>query len=380
MELPRDLVDRPLELVPARHEPEARDEAALAEALAETAALLAAAERPVILAGEELARFGIYHDLPALIERTGIPAAVTTLSKGVIDEMHPLFLGVYEGALGNESTRRHVEDSDCLLILGANLSDATLGINTARLDPARTISVSSDRLAVRRHDYHDVRFVDFVAGLVDAVAPRSRPAIVGPTRPSAWTADPSARVTIARLFQCLNGFLTRETAVVADVGDALFAGIDLVVEKADFVAPAYYLSLGFAIPGSIGVQLARPDVRPLVLVGDGAFQMTGMELSTVVRYGLDPIVILLDNGGYGTERPMLDGPFNDILPWRYAELPRVLGAGRGYEVRTEGDLEAALAAAAADRSGFSLLHVFLARGDLSPALQRMTALMAERIR
>jgi indolepyruvate decarboxylase len=105
-----------------------------------------------------------------------------------------------------------------------------------------------------------------------------------------------------------------------------------------------------------------------------------MELTTVARYGLDPIIIVLDNGGYGTERPMLDGPFNDILPWRYAELPAVLGAGRGYEVRTEGDLDAALTAAAEDRSGFSLLHIHLARGDLSPALQRMTALMAERVR
>jgi indolepyruvate decarboxylase len=77
---------------------------------------------------------------------------------------------------------------------------------------------------------------------------------------------------------------------------------------------------------------------------------------------------------------MLDGPFNDLHPWQYARLPEILGAGRGYEVRTEGDLEAALAAAATDRSGFSLLHVRLQRGDLSPALQRMTALMAERIR
>jgi indolepyruvate decarboxylase len=380
LELPRDQVDRQIDPIEEADEPEASDDAALAEALAETASLVAGARQPVILAGEELARFGIYHDLPGLIERTGIPAAVTTLSKAVIDEMHPLFLGVYEGALGNESTRRYVEESDCLLILGANLSDATLGINTARLDPARTISVSSERLAVRRHDYHDVRFVDFVAALPDAIGPRTPPAIVNPDRPAAWVAEPDAPITIARLFQCLNGVLARDTAVVADVGDALFAGIDLVVEKADFVAPAYYLSLGFAIPGAIGVQLARPDVRPLVLVGDGAFQMTGMELSTVVRYGLDPIVILLDNGGYGTERPMLDGPFNDILPWRYAEIPAVLGAGRGYEIRTEGDLETALSAASADRSGFSLLHVRLQRGDLSPALQRMTSLMSERIR
>ena len=380
LELPRDMVDATIELVERRAEPETSDSAALAEALAETAALVAAARQPVILAGEELARFGIYHDLPALMERTGIPAAVTTLSKAVIDETHPLFLGVYEGALGNESTRRFVEESDCLLVLGANLSDATLGINTARLDPATSISVSASRLTVRRHHYQDVRFVDFVNGLAGAISPRPRPHIENPPRPAAWLADRQVPITIARLFQCLNGSLERNITVVADVGDALFAGIDLVVEKADFVAPAYYLSLGFAIPGAIGVQLARPEVRPLVLVGDGAFQMTGMELTTAVRYGLDPVVILLDNEGYGTERPMLDGPFNDVVPWHYAKLPEVLGAGRGYEVRTEGELDDALPAALADRSGYSLLHVHIARGDLSPALQRMTSLMAERIR
>jgi indolepyruvate decarboxylase len=105
-----------------------------------------------------------------------------------------------------------------------------------------------------------------------------------------------------------------------------------------------------------------------------------MELTTVVRYGLDPIVVVLDNEGYGTERPILDGPFNDVVGWRYAKVPDVLGAGRGYEVRTEGELDDALAAAQADRSGFSLLHVKLERGDLSPTLQRLTALLAERVR
>ena len=261
LELPRDLVDAPIEVVAASVEPDASDEAALEEALAETAALVAAARQPVILAGEELARFGCHRDLPGLLERTGIPAAVTSLSKSVLDETHPLFLGVYEGAIGNESTRAYVEGSDCLLILGANLSDATLGINTARLDPARTISATAERLSVRRHDYHGIRFVDFVNGIGRALPSRARPALVErPPRP-AWVADADAPITIARLFQRLNDSIDPDTVVVADVGDALFAGLDLVVEQADFVSPAYYLSLGFAVPGAVGVQLARPGVR-----------------------------------------------------------------------------------------------------------------------
>jgi indolepyruvate decarboxylase len=161
------------------------------------------------------------------------------------------------------------------------------------------------------------------------------------------------------------------------MGDCLFTAME--IEHTALVAPGYYATMGYGVPAGLGLQAATGQ-RPLILVGDGAFQMTGMELTTAVRYGLDPVVILLDNEGYGTERPMLDGPFNDVVPWHYAKLPEVLGAGRGYEIRTEGDLDDALAAALADRSGYSLLHVHIARGDLSPALQRMTSLMAERIR
>ena len=117
---------------------------------------------------------------------------------------------------------------------------------------------------------------------------------------------------------------------MADVGDALFGAADLFIrERTEFISPAYYTSMGFAVPASIGAQLANPKLRPLVLVGDGAFQMTGMELATVARYGLNPVVVLLNNRGYGTERHMQDGPYNDVWPWQYHRLPEILGAGRG---------------------------------------------------
>src|SRR5207237_4782662 len=130
---------------------------------------------------------------------------------------------------------------------------------------------------------------------------------------------------------------------------ALFGAADLFIrERTEFLSPAYYTSMGFAVPAAVGAQLANPKLRPLVLVGDGAFQMTGMELATVARYGLNPVVVVLNNGGYGTERPMLDGPFNDVHDWRYYCVPEVLGAGRGYLVETEDQLAHALQAARAD--------------------------------
>ncbi|HEX5500194.1 MAG TPA: thiamine pyrophosphate-dependent enzyme, partial [Thermomicrobiales bacterium] len=153
----------------------------------------------------------------------------------------------------------------------------------------------------------------------------------------------------------------------------LFGAANLPIRRGvGFLAPAYYASLGFSVPASVGVGLADPAARPIVLVGDGAFQMTGVELSTAVRFGVCPIVIVLNNDGYATERFLLDGRFNDILRWRYAQLPELLGAGRGMMVETDGELARALSAALADKTAFSLIEVCLARDDVSASLRQLT--------
>jgi indolepyruvate decarboxylase len=183
------------------------------------------------------------------------------------------------------------------------------------------------------------------------------------------------------MFQRLNAFLDDDTVVIAEPGDALFGSADLFIHgHTEFLSPAYYTSMGFAVPACVGAQLANPQRRPLVIVGDGAFQMTGMELSTAVRFRLNPIVVVLNNSGYGTERPMLDGPFNDILPWRFSRLPEILGSGKGFNVETEEQLDAALRAARAYTDGFCILDIHLDPYDISPALQRMTNMLGKRVK
>jgi indolepyruvate decarboxylase len=138
--------------------------------------------------------------------------------------------------------------------------------------------------------------------------------------------------------------------------------------------------MGFAVPASIGAQLANPALRPIVLVGDGAFQMTGFELSTSVRLGLNPIVIVLDNHGYGTERQIGDGPFNDITNWSFSRVPEVLGGGWGFVVRTVADLRKALQASLANKDSFSIIEVELDKYDTSPALGRLGKRLAQRLK
>jgi indolepyruvate decarboxylase len=137
--------------------------------------------------------------------------------------------------------------------------------------------------------------------------------------------------------------------------------------------------MGFAIPASVGVQAANKKLRPIVLVGDGAFQMTCLELSTSVRMGFNPLVIVLNNKGYTTERFLLEGPFNDILNWNYHRLPDLLGAGWGFEVHTVGELHQSVSAGLAKTDGFSLINVHLKPDDISPALRRLAERMSKQV-
>jgi indolepyruvate decarboxylase len=381
IELPRDMATEPVRHARRKAEPpEPSDPEALEAALNEAAAAIERSRHPVIIAGEELHRFHLGDELIVLAHKTGIPVAATIMGKSVYPEADPLYLGVYEGAMGKESVRDYVEKSDCTILLGAMMTDMNLGIYTARIDRRHAIYAARDRVAVGFHGYDDVHMEDFVKGLAERkwtrrqAVPHEHPGRPGPVTPT------DAPLGVESLFRQVNAFLEEDDVVIADPGDALFGAADLHIEHGvRFLGPAYYCSLGFAVPAVLGVASALPGLRPIVLVGDGAFQMSGMELGTIARCRMNPIIVVLDNGGYGTERPMLDGAFNDIHPWAYWRLPEVLGAGLGIKVATEKELAEALARARANRGAFTLIQAVLPPDDHSPALRRLTASLAERV-
>jgi indolepyruvate decarboxylase len=213
------------------------------------------------------------------------------------------------------------------------------------------------------------------------MAPRPIPAELHPPRPP-FQIEAEAQLTIRRIIARLNEQIDDNTIVIADIGDSLFAATELTThQRTEFISPAYYTSMGFSVPAALGALTARPKSRVLVIVGDGAFQMTGMELSTIVRHGHAPIVIVLNNRGYGTERFLHEGQweYNDIHSWQYHKLPEVLGGGTGYEVRTEGEFDAALGQAWNDRQGMSLIHAHIPLDDASDALRRLTERLSARV-
>ena len=165
----------------------------------------------------------------------------------------------------------------------------------------------------------------------------------------------------------LNDFLSEhvDAPVVADTGDCLFASVD--IRANEFVAPAYYATMGFAVPAALGVQIASGR-RPLVLVGDGAFQMTGPEVSHAREYGCNPVIVLLNNTRWEMLQAFFpDAKYNATVSWPFAKLAELWG-GRGFDARTPRQLREALAAAWQEHR-FTLIEVPLQPGDLSPILR-----------
>lgn len=382
IEIPRDMVDQPcpapVKLEPNRYK---SDPQALAEAIEEATAMLRKAKKPVILAGVEIHRFGLQEPLLRLVEKSGLPIAATLLGKSIISERHPQYLGVYEGAMGRDDVQRAIESADCVLILGAFMTDINLGVYTANLDVSRTINATSERISIRHHHYEDIMLRDFIEGLIKAnLGRRARVKVDRPT-PEPFRPRPNRPITVKRFFERMDEYLDESTMVICDIGDSLFGAADLTIHRrTEFLSPAYYTSMGFAVPAAIGAQVNRPQIRPIVFVGDGAFQMTGQEMSTIARYGLNPIVFVLNNKGYTTERYIHEGPYNDVHEWAYHLMPTLLRKGWGCEVRTEGELEEALVQAKNNRTSFSLINVHLDKLDRSQALERLGKRMSKRVK
>ena len=386
IDIPRDMVDVVPAVTHAYRSPDhSTDAHALDEAVRETIDKLNAAKKPLIIAGVEIHRFGLQDQVIQLAEQAGIPIATTILGKSAVDETHPLFVGLYEGAMGREEVTQYVEDSDCVLMLGAFMTDINLGIYTAQLDVRNVIYATSEHLQISYHQYPNVPLGDFLSKIIAAnpsPARRHIPEHLHLKKPHAFQVKADEGLTVTRIIERINTQLDAQTIVIADIGDSLFASSELVIhERTDYLSPAYYTSMGFSVPAALGACVAKPQDRVLVIAGDGAFQMTGQEMSTLIREGYSPIIIVLDNHGYGTERFLQEGnwKYNEIAVWNYSKLPEVYGGGKGYVVRNEAEFDAALSEAWDDRSQLHLIHAKLVENDASKTLRRLADRLGQRI-
>ena len=365
--------------------PAPSDQDALGEAIKEALGMLDKARKPVVIGDVELIRFKLQKEFAGFLDKTGFPYVTMMLGKTVLSEHHPQFIGLFEGDRSRDYVRNRVESADCILQLGALMTDFNTGGFTTDLDDAKTISANIRSVKIKHHYYENVNLHDFILGLTEKLSRRD-PATLDiqcaadgcvhrhtePYRPDA----PKA-LTVMRFFHRMSHFIENNSIVIAETGVSLFSAAEMLMpEGATFIGQTFYGSIGYTIGATLGAGMAAEDRRIVLFVGDGAFQVTCQDLSTMIRYRLKPIIFLINNDGYTIERVICDRPYNDIQPWRYHKLVEVFGGGLGLDVRTEGELEDALdKAATAD--GVVFIEVHTGRLDCPEALRRAGRSMAK---
>jgi len=245
---------------------------------------------------------------------------------------------------------------------------------TSRLNRKHCLVCTTEKMQIGARTYEHVVLKEFLQQLEKASVNKrtlgALPQVTLAPTPLDDSEKPQA-ISIESFFRIVGLYAGENSTIVCDTGDALFGAMKMhIKESNNFLADAYYLSMGFAVPAAIGAMAAQPDNRVIAIVGDGAFQMTGIELSTAAKFGMKPIVFVINNDGYGTQRFILDGPFNEILRWNYTKLTDLFGVGVSKKVTTNGELQAAFKDAMADNQ-LTLIEVIVPRDACSPSLRRV---------
>ena len=378
IELPRDQVTMPCAPVTPRAA-ESVDKEALAACVDEILERLQQATAPVLMVGVEIRRYDLEQQVARLARKLGLPVVTSFMGRGLLADAEAPLLGTYMGIAGTPEITERVENSDALLLLGVIISDTNFGVSRQTIDLRKCIQVSDRQVTLGFHTYSDIPLADLVDGLLARIGQRpdtdSYPKRV---YPHGLEADEQS-ITPTDIATAVNDLMARygRMPIAADMGDCLFTALDM--ENTALVAPGYYATMGFGVPAGLGVQAATGK-RPLILVGDGAFQMTGWELGNCRRYGWDPIVLLFNNSSWEMLRAFQpESAFNDLEDWHFAETAAALG-GQGVRIHTRRQLQDALENAFRTRGRFQLLEIMLPRGVLSETLSRFVSGLKARTR
>jgi indolepyruvate decarboxylase len=333
-------------------------------------ARLQAAKSPALLLDLDADRFGVRAQLAALAGTWQMRVATMLSSKGAFPETSPHFVGTYAGVGSTPAARTAVEQSDCLLTVGYRRVEVTTGFFTDHL-PASAIQLQAYSTDVGADNYQAVTLPELVQGLL-AASPTPQPA-AQPAASAPMPSPPQGRLTQTSYWTAMQAFLRPGDVIVADDGTSSFGVGGLTLPpNCTFVAQNVWQSIGYAAAALLGTLVAAPQRRQLLFTGDGSFQMTAQQLSTILRQDLTPFIFLINNRGYTVERTILgrDATYNNIDNWRYAELPRMFRrdtTAESYVVETSEQLRDVLDA---PHSGLVFVEAVMVPDDApTPAIR-----------
>ena len=323
-------------------------------------------KRPMILVDGEITAYGILTEVDQFIRKSAWPTWTTAFGKGKVNESLPTFNGIWKGRYSSADHQAYIKSADLILCFGPHFSGTnTYGGSTI---PSEDVSVLIKATAIQVGDqtFRDVPAKTIMTALLDALRAASqgleRTDLPSFPRPSQiQTPAHDCAVNQESFYRVLSRWLRPGDIVLAETGTPGHGCRDMLLPRgARLLAPVTWLSIGYMLPATQGAALAQremveaqsqdaPQPRTILLIGDGSFQMTVQELSTIIRERLNVVLVLINNDGYTIER-CIHGEtetYNDVAPWRYLSAPAFFGApdkGDKYrsvtgQVRTWGDLQ-----------------------------------------
>jgi indolepyruvate decarboxylase len=347
---PADLALKPVLGAAAEIPMPPSDPEALDAVCAAVGAALSRARSAVVLPGMLVGRTGYAGALQRWIDASGLPFATMFSAKSVLDESHPNYIGMYDGALMDPEVQAAVETADLVIDIGSPLTDFDSGVFTARLDPERTIWIGHHRTRIGAKTYANVELGDLLNRLVELAEPKDWPRHK-PGTLAAIAGKGGDPIDAAALYPRWAGFVQPNDIVIAETGTASMGlGFALLPTGASFHNQTLWGSIGWATPAAVGAAIAAPDRRTILITGEGSHQLTVQEIGQFARKGLKPIIFVLNNDGYLIERLLCKDPeiaYNDLAPWNYTELPHAFGCENWLALRatTCAELDMALAQA-----------------------------------
>jgi TPP-dependent 2-oxoacid decarboxylase len=350
-------------------------------AIVATLELLNQASQPVIIVGNEVQRYELQPLMEELILNSSLPFSTFITDKTTLPEQHCQFIGPCGPGIDMENhAREFIEHSDCILCFGS-IMVSHLKTFMSQLNVDKLVWAFDHKVGINGKIYN-VNLYSFVEALnkhfkhspkkkaLDFRKPMSKSATATTTREFHY--QPKQKITNDKLFAKIATLLKKDDILIVDSGSSLFTARKIFMpDNTIFLSQSYYASLGYSLPAALGAALANPRRRIIVVIGDGAFQFTCQELSTLIKHGLAPIIFLINNDGYTIERALYkDAIYNDIQPWEYHKFSLVFGGNEGYKAKTEEELEAAIEWSKSN-SGVSLIEIHLDKLDFCKDLATM---------
>jgi pyruvate decarboxylase len=358
--------------------PEESNSHALAAAVDRTAAMLAAAKKPILLAGAHLRSAGAIDAFRDVAEAMGCGVAVMADAKSFFPEDHPQYIGIYWGSTSSPGTEAVMDWADLILAAGPVFNDYTTVGWTGEPRADRVINASSRDVRFPDAEYTNVALAEFLAGLAknvranDATLTQYHRIVTVPAEQPA--ADPSAQLTRAELWRQIEHGLDPQTTLLCETGDTWYNGtFTQLPGGARFEIEMQWGSIGWATGAAFGYAMGlEPDRRLVAVIGDGSFQLTAQEVANMIRYRQETLIFLVNNRGYVVESAIHDGPYNYFKNWDYAGLIDAFNAddghGLGLKATTGKELAEAIVRAHHHKGGPVLIECQIAHDDSSPML------------